>query len=164
MTGSSTIPEAPTSEITFTRVLDATPARVFKAWTDAEQFTRWWGPRGFSAPLSKISMDAVPGGMWRATMVSDVDGTEIPMAGVYREVVEPERLVFTLLSLTPDGAVKPDQVGEETVSLTFTDLGAQTKVSFHQAGHLDAETLAKAKAGWPTFFDCLAEHLTTGKS
>jgi Activator of Hsp90 ATPase homolog 1-like protein len=50
---------------------------VFKAWTEPEQFAEWWGPRGFSAPLETISLDPTPGGEWRATMVSDADGSEI---------------------------------------------------------------------------------------
>ena len=40
-------------------------------------------------------MDVRVGGQWHATQVSEIDDTELPFVGVYREVDEPSRLVFT---------------------------------------------------------------------
>jgi uncharacterized protein YndB with AHSA1/START domain len=47
-------------------------------------------------PLSTVSMDVRPGGAWRATMFAGPDRREIQWKGEYLEVVEPERLVFTV--------------------------------------------------------------------
>jgi uncharacterized protein YndB with AHSA1/START domain len=86
-----------------------------------------------------------------ATMVL-ADGNEIPWKGVYREVVEPERLVLTL----------SDQPGEEAeiLTITFTALGDRTEMVFHQVGgHLTEEEYRRAQQGWSGFFDRLAELL-----
>ena len=82
-------------EFTIVRELDAPRDLVFRAWTDPEHLTRWFGPRGFSTPRTSIATDLRPGGTWRATMVLDETGQEFPTGGFYLEVREPERLVLT---------------------------------------------------------------------
>jgi uncharacterized protein YndB with AHSA1/START domain len=82
--------------IAVTRVFDAPRERVWKEWTEPECFADWFGGSEAEVPLSSISMDVRPGGRWRATMLSGPSRTEIRWKGEYREVVEPERLVFTL--------------------------------------------------------------------
>lgn len=52
----------PTREFTITRVFDAPRELVFRAWTDPEQLTRWFGPRGVTTPRSSIETDVRPGG------------------------------------------------------------------------------------------------------
>src|SRR2546423_4784375 len=92
-------------EFTITRVFDAPRDLVWKAWTDPEHVARWFGPRGFSTPLSTVTMDVRPGGTFEFTMVSDDDGNEIPSGGTFLEVVEPERLVWRGRGLDALGAV-----------------------------------------------------------
>lgn len=48
-------------EIVLTRVLDASRERVFEAFTDPQQVTRWWGPTGFSITLEKMDDRCGPG-------------------------------------------------------------------------------------------------------
>jgi uncharacterized protein YndB with AHSA1/START domain len=73
----------------------------------------------------------------------------------YREVVRPERLVFT----TGDPA-NDDGLPASVVTVTLTDLGGKTEMHFHQAGvNTDEAHAEAAKAGWIEFFDRLAEHL-----
>ena len=79
-------------ELVLTRDIAAPRERVFAAWTDARAASRWWAPQDFT-PLS-CEMDVRPGGAWRRRMRAP-DGTVITKWGVYREVVAPERLVFT---------------------------------------------------------------------
>ena len=59
---------------------------------------QWWGPHGFTNP--RCDWDARPGEPIHIDMKGP-DGTVYPMTGEFREVVEPERLVF--LSAVPDG-------------------------------------------------------------
>ena len=75
------------------RVFDAPRERVWKAWADPAQAKRWMGPHGFTA--THLEGELRPGGAWRACLRRDADGEELWQGGVYREVVEPERLVFT---------------------------------------------------------------------
>ena len=141
-------------EVTITRVFDAPRELVWKAWTEPEHFSHWFGSPPFTTPLSTISMDVRPGGAWRATMVSQDDGTELPFMGVYREVVEPERLVLTF-----DDPNDPSNPNVEVLTVTFTDLGDETEVVAHQAGHLPEDEYPKLAEGYSSFFDRLAEHL-----
>jgi uncharacterized protein YndB with AHSA1/START domain len=147
-------PATPDRDYTITRVIDAPRELVFAAWTEPAHFAHWFGPRGFTTPLSTISLDVRPGGGWRAVMVS-ADGAQAPIHGVYREVAKPERLGFT----TGD----PDNTSGEVASVatvTLTDLGGATQMVFHQAGYnTDQAHADAAKAGWLEFFERLAEYL-----
>jgi uncharacterized protein YndB with AHSA1/START domain len=90
-TNSSAAGQAP-QELRLTRILGAPRGLVFKAWTDPEQVARWWGPRGFTNPVCEL--DARVGGLIRIDMRGP-NGAIYPMKGLFHEVVEPERLVFT---------------------------------------------------------------------
>jgi uncharacterized protein YndB with AHSA1/START domain len=139
--------------ISVTRVFDAPRERVWREWTEAEAFADWFGGSDCDIPLSTVSMDVRPGGAWRATMFCDDGRREIRWKGEYREVVAPERLVFTI----------SDQPGEEAyelVTVVLADLGGgRTEMFFEQRGHLPAQVYEGAKQGWSTFFGRLAERL-----
>ena len=83
-------------EFTITRVFDAPRELVWKAWTDPEHVAAWFGPRSITTPLTTITMDVRPGGDWSLTMFYGAERREIHWHGEYRDVVEPERLVFTI--------------------------------------------------------------------
>src|ERR1700720_2154803 len=87
-------------ELVFTRVFDAPRSLVFAAWTDPKHMAAWWGPKGFTNPVCEL--DVRPGGVIRIDMRGP-DGTVYPMTGAYREVVAPERLVFTASALDEKG-------------------------------------------------------------
>src|SRR5215208_1788707 len=78
--------------IVITRVFDAPRALVFKAWTDPRHVARWWGPKDFTNPVCE--MDVRPGGAITIHMRGP-DGVMYPSKGVFHEIVEPERLVFS---------------------------------------------------------------------
>jgi uncharacterized protein YndB with AHSA1/START domain len=142
--------------ITITRVFDAPRERVWREWTEPERFADWFGTREAEVPLSTVSMDVRPGGAWRLTMFAEPGHREIRWKGEYHEVLEPERLVFTL----------SDQPGEEAyelITVVLTDLGdGRTEMLFKQSGSLPAEVYEHAKQGWGSFFDRMAERLADG--
>ena len=75
------------------RVLNATPERAFQAWTSAEHIQQWMRPEpGMVVPLA--SMDLRVGGKFRIQMKMP-DGEFFTAVGVFKEVKEPERLVYT---------------------------------------------------------------------
>jgi uncharacterized protein YndB with AHSA1/START domain len=143
------MPEAPASrEITITRIFDAPRELVWKAWTEPGRLATWWGKRGWTTPPGTVTMDVRPGGAFRLLSVSDDDGAEMSLDAVYREVVEPERLVFG----------RPGEADEATV--TFTDLGdGRTEMVFHTTVRMTEQTRDRAAAGMGSAFDRLAEHL-----
>ena len=79
-------------DLTLTRLIDAPRALVWKAWTDPEHLKKWWAPAPLTTP--ECEMDLRPGGVLR-TLMRAPDGTEYPTQGIFLELVENERLVFT---------------------------------------------------------------------
>lgn len=139
-------------QLVITRILDAPPSLVFKAWTEREHLVHWLCPHGFT--LTHCEGDVRPGGAWRSCMRSP-DGRDLWLGGVYREIVEPERLVFTHAWDDADG--KP---GHETlVTVTLADQGGKTKLTFHQAFFDSVESRDGHAGGWGECFDKLAVHL-----
>ena len=88
---SSLVEDPSDREIVITRVLDAPRELVWSAWTDPEQVVQWWGPKGFTNPVCKF--DVRVGGSIYVEMRAP-DGTVYPMFGEYKEILEPEKLVF----------------------------------------------------------------------
>jgi uncharacterized protein YndB with AHSA1/START domain len=143
---------ASAQEITITRVFDAPRDVVWKAWTEPDQLAQWWGPEGWSTPVDRVVMDVRPGGSLRVTSVSDTDGTEMTTQGVYREVLEPERLVFD------EPAEGSWHEGASSVA-TFTDLGdGRTEMVVRTTIHTTDEMRQVAEAGMAGSFDRLAAY------
>ena len=139
--------------ITIPRVFDAPRERVWAEWTEPERFADWFGGTESEVPPATVSMDVRPGGSWRLTMFADPGRREIRWQGEYREVVEPERLVFTLSD-------QPEENAYELVTVVLSDLGdGRTEMLFQQRGRLPAEVYERAGEGWSMFFDRIAEHL-----
>jgi uncharacterized protein YndB with AHSA1/START domain len=149
------VPSSVTGGITITRIFDAPRERVWKEWTEPERFADWFGGAESEIPLSTVSMDVKPGGAWRATMFAGPERHEIHWKGEYREVVEPERLVFTVSDQPQDDLY-------ELITVVLNDLGdGRTEMLFRQRGRLPAEQYERAKQGWGTFFDRMAERLAS---
>jgi uncharacterized protein YndB with AHSA1/START domain len=144
-------------EIVITRVFDAPRALVFEAWTRPEHVAAWWGPRGFT--LASCEIDLRPGGAYRFVMRSP-DGQDYPIKGVYREVVPPERIVYT-----DDFDMEGMPNIEGVVTLTFAEQGDKTMLtmSFLYETAADCETMVKMQMveGMSETLDRLAERLET---
>jgi uncharacterized protein YndB with AHSA1/START domain len=98
-------------EITDTRVINAPRELVWKVFTEPVHVVQWWGPDGFTNTTK--SMDVRVGGEWIHTMHG-------PDGIVYRELVEPELLVYDHISAP-----------HHRTTVTFDDLGdGQTKLTF----------------------------------
>ncbi|MFG3144027.1 SRPBCC family protein [Streptomyces sp. M41(2017)] len=110
-------PALPT--IVITREFEASPGRVFRAYTDPDLVVQWLGPRRLKMRIEEY--DARSGGAYRYVHRED-DGTEYGFRGVFHEVRPDERIVQTFAY---DGY--PDSVSlEKTV---FEDLGGRTRVT-----------------------------------
>ena len=148
-----TAERAPGGGITITRIFDAPRERVWREWADPEAFADWFGGSESEVPPSTVSMDVRPGGSWRLTMFADPGRREIHWKGEYLEVVEPERLVFTISD-------QPGDEAHELITVVLTDLGdGRTEMVFQQRGRLPAEVYERAGQGWSSFFDRIAERL-----
>ena len=82
----------PEFELVLERILDASPARVYRAWIEPELLKRWFVPKPWS--LASVDQDLRPGG--RANFVMrDPDGRDYPNEGVFLEIVPNRRIVTT---------------------------------------------------------------------
>ena len=138
---------------TITRIFDAPRAAIWNAWTDPDEAAAWWHPQGLETPRESVDLDVRPGGSYRYTMVAP-DGSTYPTGGVYREVVEPERLVFTWAD------PGDPQEGAPVVTVTLEDLGARTRMVFHVDGIGGLPGDESVYDGWDSAFDELVEHLS----
>lgn len=107
-------------ELVLIRVFDAPPEKVYRAWTEPEWLVQWFAPLPWTTPSAQLDVRA--GGANRIVMRSP-EGEDFPNEGVYLEVVENERLVFTDAYRS---GWEPTTEPFMTVVLTFEALGVQT--------------------------------------
>jgi uncharacterized protein YndB with AHSA1/START domain len=117
-------------EILITRVFNAPLELVFQAFTDPKHVDHWYGPRGFITTTSDMKVEA--GGSWHYVMRHEQYG-EFKNRVVYREVVRPERLLYT-----HDSGVDGDPAAFEVMVL-FEDQGSKTKVTMRSVFSTVAE-------------------------
>jgi uncharacterized protein YndB with AHSA1/START domain len=142
--------------LTIARTFDAPRMLVFKAWFDPKMLAQWWGPHHFTNPVCEV--DVRPGGGIRIDMRGP-EGTVYPMTGVFHEVVEPERLVFSTTPL--DEAGKP--MFEVLNTVTFEDNAGKTKFTLQarvvKTTAVAAQYLDGMEAGWTQSLERLEEVL-----
>lgn len=138
--------------LTLTRIFHAPPALVFRAWTDPAHLAEWWGPKGFTLPFCEI--DFRPGGAYRVCMRSP-EGEDYWVGGVYLEIIEPKRLMFSW-SHEEDGGRR----GHEThVTVTLEEWQGKTKLTLTQSVFESEADRTEHNAGWSDSLDRLADYL-----
>jgi uncharacterized protein YndB with AHSA1/START domain len=148
-------------ELHITRVFDAPRELVWKVWTDPEHMKQWAGPRQFTA--TNLENDPRPGGKWRLCLHSDGidtgDGVlrkfELYQGGENREVVEPERLVYTFQWDESTGLGSHETV----VTVTFEEHEGKTTMNFHQAFFVTEKDRDGHVRGWNSSFDKMEDYL-----
>ena len=141
-----------TGELIITRTYAAPRELVFECMVTPEHLTHFWGPVGVSTPLDRIKVDLQPGGVFDTVMVNDSDGVEFESHGVYVEIDEPSKLVWS----------EPDVEGGMTTSVTFTDLGdGRTEVTIHQTNVPEMYRSPEAQAGFNSSLDRFAAYVTS---
>jgi uncharacterized protein YndB with AHSA1/START domain len=108
-------------DLILTRIIDAPPEKVFRAWTEPDLLKQWFAPLPWTTPAAET--DVRPGGATLIVMRGP-DGKEFPNRGVYLEVVKNQRLVVT------DAYTKAWEPSEKpfmTVVLTFENDGGKTR-------------------------------------
>jgi uncharacterized protein YndB with AHSA1/START domain len=132
-------------ELVITRVFDAPRSLAFRAWTGPKHVAQWWGPHEFTNSVCEL--DVRPGGAIRIHMRGP-NGTVYPMTGIYLEVVESERLVFTRAALDDEGT----PLFEVLNTVTFAEQGRKAtltlRASVVKATPRAIPHLAGMEAGW----------------
>jgi len=146
-TATQTAPEVRPS-LTIKRRFKATPAQVFKAWTEPAQLAQWMGGPEITSVDAKA--DVRVGGRYQIRMTKAND--EHNVSGVYREVVPNEKLVFTWAWRT-----MPERESLVTVHLKAD--GDHTIMTFTHEQFFDEAARDRHEHGWTGSFGKLEKHL-----
>lgn len=126
------------TEYRVSRILKATPERVFRAWTTPEEMKRWASPANYTTPF--VAVDLQVGGRYEIHMRAP-SGVERRVAGVYREITPPRKLVYTWLWEEPAGSP------ETVVTVEFRDHADGTELLLrHEC--LTPESRDQHGSGW----------------
>jgi uncharacterized protein YndB with AHSA1/START domain len=131
--------------LTIKRRFNASPAKVFAAWTEPEKMSRWLGP--VDVKRVETGTDLRVGGRYfiRMVMVND----EHYSSGVYREIVPNEKLVFTW-------AWKSTPERESLVTVTIKPDGDGSIMTLLHEQFFDEAARDRHNAGWTAIIDRLA--------
>lgn len=156
----------PEPMLVITRTFEAPVALVWKAWSDPAMLARWWGPKGFTAPV--INVDFRVGGKYHFCMRS-AEGQDFWSTGIYREIVPPRKIVCTDSFADADGnVVRASYYGMEgkipeelLITVEFREENGKTIMTLTHFGMPAGEMGEMATEGWNQFFDKLVEALKT---
>ena len=133
------------------RTFAAPREKVFRAWTQPEELTKWWGPEGYATPSAEVDLRV--GGKYRLGMMKLPDGKIFYLSGTYREVRPPERLVYTWR-----WEAQPEH-GETLVTVEFRAVGDSTEVDLIHEVFPTQKARDDHNRGWSGCLDRLAKGL-----
>lgn len=132
----------------------ATAEEVFDAWTDPAVLQRWWAAApAWDSPGCEVDLRV--GGRYVLRMRDDRTGDVHVVAGEYREVDRPRRLVYTWAWHEADGTAGPESV----VTVEFRADGDGTTVELEHSGLPSQESAERHTMGWTGTFDNLARRV-----
>ena len=146
-------------ELMFTRIFNAPRRLVWEVWTDPKHIGQWWGPHGFKTTVEKQELKT---GGTILLHLQGPDGRTWPCRGIYREITEPEKIVYSGIAdeSHPCGAGLPRR---SIVTVTFTEQGGRTTVTLHtlleNSADRDACIAGGYREGWEASLDHLAAHI-----
>jgi uncharacterized protein YndB with AHSA1/START domain len=158
-------------EFVITRIFDAPRELVFAAWTEQQHLKQWFGPKGFTIPISNLNL--VPGGAFHYCMRAS-NGVEMWGKWIFREIVPPKRIVLVNTfsnkhgNLTRHPYVPTWPLEMLTTTTLIEDEGktgvkiAWTPVHASKAEQKMFDSMHdEMTQGWNGTLDQLAEYLTT---
>jgi len=161
---------AETFDMVLTRTIDAPVSEVWKAWTDGDLVRQWWGPSGFTAPVTE--MDLREGGTSLVGMRApdEMGGFEHFHTWTYQKIVPGERLEFVQHFADQQGnAIDPASVGmppgipmQVPHVLTFESRpDGGTDFTVTEFGYTSPDVIELSRAGMNECLDKMAALLAT---
>lgn len=126
-----------------TRTYPVSPEKVWRAWTQPEALSRWFGP-GEPNSVTRADMDVREGGQYRIHFTTP-DGEDHGVSGVYQEVVQGERLVFSWAWQST-----PDRVSRVAITLRAVPGGCE--LDFLHDRFFDQAARDNHERGWTGTF------------
>ncbi|MEX0773973.1 MAG: SRPBCC domain-containing protein [Balneolales bacterium] len=160
--GNKTKVETTERELIMTRIFDAPRELVFETYSDCKHLKNWWGPRTW--PLSYCKMDFRVGGAWHFCMSGPNEGDESWGKGIYKEIAEPERIVYNDYFSDKDGNINED-MPSTLATFEFAEHEGKTKITcrseYQKPADLKKVLEMGMVEGMTETLDRLEEHLAT---
>ena len=143
------------TELTFTQFLNAPRELMFRVFSEAEHVRQWWGPEGWMMPVCTI--DFRPGGTW-LYCIRNTEGEEHWAKATYREIVFPERIVFTDNMIDARGSPITG-LPSKRVTVMFDDIDGKTRLRVHVQLESAADLKQLVDMGFAKHFPETLQHL-----
>lgn len=145
------------NEVFIEETFNASPEKVFSAWTDPDKLMKWYAPDGCTIHFKKIKIET--GGQFHSC-ISNPQFGDCWCIGEYKEVVPYTKLVFTLINADENGhpinpveiGMNPDWPAATLVTVTFKEEDGKTKLQLRQTVSQD---LAKKTGAYPSWLQML---------
>jgi uncharacterized protein YndB with AHSA1/START domain len=131
--------------LSITRRINASPEKVYAAWTDAKKMMRWWRP--WQTDTVHVEADVRIGGRFRV-VTRAADGEPHEVTGSYRQIVPNEKLVFSW-------AWKSTPERESLVTIDLKRDGRQTVLTLTHEQFHDEPARDRHREGWNMILDKL---------
>ena len=140
------------------RTYDASPERVFDAWSDPAAKARWFGPP--EKPEGAYSLDFRVGGSEHLSIASP-DGPVYSFDAVYQDIVPGQRIVYTY-DMHKDQA----RISVSVATIEIEGLGAGTQLTLTEQGVFldDLDTSAEREHGTNVLMDTLGGYLLSSEA
>jgi uncharacterized protein YndB with AHSA1/START domain len=142
-------PSAATIALVMRRIIRATPARLFEAWTEPTQLRGWWGPEGITCEGAEVDLRV--GGRYRIDNALP-DGRIVVLVGEFEVIERPNRLTYTWRVDGTPGA-------SERVTVRFEPRAGATEVIVTHERIPDEIARDQHRRGWEGCLDGLARHV-----
>ena len=136
--------------LTLQRHINASPEKVFSAWTDPQQIVKWLHPGGCDVTLAQFELTV--GGRFR-TVLRAPDGELHDVSGVFREVVLNRKLVYTW-------AFRSTPERESIVTFELQADGDGTWLTLTHEQFFDEAARDAHRGGWTEALDGLERYFS----
>ena len=130
----------PTGTVRLHRVLRTKPAKVYRAFLDADALSKWLPPYGFTCRVQHL--DARVAGTFKMSFSNFSTGNGHSFGGEYRELVPDKLIRYT------DKFDDPNLAGEIQVTVSLQPVSCGTEVSIVQEGIPAVIPVEMCYLGW----------------
>jgi uncharacterized protein YndB with AHSA1/START domain len=145
------------NEVFIEETINASPEKVFSAWTDPEKLMKWYAPDGCTILFKQIKVET--GGQFHSCICNPQFG-DCWCIGEYKEVLPNTKIVFTLINADENGnpinpteiGLDPEWPGQTLVTVTLAEVNGKTKLQLRQTV---SQELAKKTGAYPSWLQML---------
>jgi uncharacterized protein YndB with AHSA1/START domain len=154
-----------TFDVVVRRTFPVGPEEAWRAWSEADLVKQWWGPDGFSCPMTDVDL-RVGGSTFVAMRApAEFGGGDMYSTWTFTDVVPHSRIAYTFNFADAEGnrlvaadlGIGPGIPDDGQHEVTFDDLGdGRTEMTIVEHGYTVQETRNMSQAGLEQCVDKMA--------